>query len=204
MGSAGASAVKKSGKWKAFLAGGLVLGIGAAVTLASWNDSEFATGLFGAGQYDLEGSVDGAAYAEHDDPGLTNDADLDFQLSPDNLAPGDVVYAPFAVRLAALTTSAAVVTTTSTGSGANAANLTYSLFTTATFGCTSGSTPVDVLAGPGTALTAAPVATFPLATGTPTTVAGAAVNLCFVVTAGAGLTQGDQATATWEFAAESQ
>ncbi len=34
-----------------------MLGIGAAVTLAAWNDSEFASGQFGAGTFDLQGST---------------------------------------------------------------------------------------------------------------------------------------------------
>jgi hypothetical protein len=45
--------------------------------------------------------------------------------------------------------------------------------------------------------------TFQLAQGTPTTAAGAAVNLCFVVTAGAGLTQSQTGSATWQFQAVS-
>lgn len=49
----------------AVLAGGLVLGVGAAITLAAWNDSEFATGTFTAGSFNLQGSTDGTTYAEH-------------------------------------------------------------------------------------------------------------------------------------------
>ena len=62
--------VTKDGNRKilAVLAGGLVLGVGVAVTLAAWNDSEFATGTFTAGSFNLEGSTTGdtdAAYSDH-------------------------------------------------------------------------------------------------------------------------------------------
>jgi len=52
-------------KVRAVLAGGLVLGVGAAVTLAAWNDSEFATGTFTAGTFNLEGSTDGTTFTDH-------------------------------------------------------------------------------------------------------------------------------------------
>ena len=77
---------------RAILAGGLVLGVGAAITLANWNDSEFVNGTFAAGIFALEGSsTDGTTFSEHSSAGSA--AVLDFQLAPDNLAPGDVVYA---------------------------------------------------------------------------------------------------------------
>ena len=46
----------------AVIAGGVVLGVGTAVTLAVWNDSEFASGTFSSGQFDLQGSIDGATF----------------------------------------------------------------------------------------------------------------------------------------------
>lgn len=51
----------------AVLAGGVVLGVGVGVTLAAWNDSEFATGTFTAGSFNLEGSTTSATadYADH-------------------------------------------------------------------------------------------------------------------------------------------
>ena len=49
----------RSRKVRAILAGGLVLGLGAAVTLAAWNDSEFAKGTFTSGSLNIQGSVDG-------------------------------------------------------------------------------------------------------------------------------------------------
>ncbi|SFH86076.1 hypothetical protein E3O11_09355 [Cryobacterium levicorallinum] len=47
---------KRNRRIRAVLAGGLVLGLGAAVTLAAWNDSEFARGSFAASGFNLVGS----------------------------------------------------------------------------------------------------------------------------------------------------
>ncbi|MDR2320511.1 MAG: SipW-dependent-type signal peptide-containing protein, partial [Microbacterium sp.] len=44
---------------RAVLAGGLVLGVGATVTLASWNDGEYATGTSTAGTFDVVGGIIG-------------------------------------------------------------------------------------------------------------------------------------------------
>lgn len=52
-------------KVAAVLAGGLVLGIGAATTLAAWTDSQQATATFTAGTFKLVSSVDGASWADH-------------------------------------------------------------------------------------------------------------------------------------------
>jgi predicted ribosomally synthesized peptide with SipW-like signal peptide len=98
----------RSQKVRALMAGGLVLGVGAAITLAAWNDSEFAQGSFGTGAFNMVGSTDGTTYTDHATVGAP--ATLAFTLNPTLLAPGDVVYAPFAVRLDAATTNAAVVT----------------------------------------------------------------------------------------------
>lgn len=54
-------------RWRALLAGGLVLGVGATATLAAWNDAENATGTFGSSVFDTvsKNSTD-ATYASHD------------------------------------------------------------------------------------------------------------------------------------------
>ncbi|XSS44541.1 SipW-dependent-type signal peptide-containing protein [Propionibacteriaceae bacterium Y1685] len=44
-------ATATSRKFRAALAGGLVLGIGAVVTLAAWTDDENAAGQFSAGTF---------------------------------------------------------------------------------------------------------------------------------------------------------
>lgn len=181
----------------AILAGGVVLGIGTAVTLAVWNDSELATGTFSSGQFDLQGSTDGTAFSSSPDaPGKT----LTFALDADMLSPGDVVYAPFAVQLSTDSDYAADVTLANAVGGAIGTDLTYSVYDVGTFGATcSEATPPA-----GTALVADRAAT---ATGTvpafDLTAAATPVNLCFVVTAGAGLPQGATGTITWEFAGTS-
>jgi len=86
----------------AILTGGLVLGVGAAVTLAAWNDSEFATGDFAAGTFQFQGSTDGTTWADHAVEG--DAASLTFAMNPDKLSPDDVVYAPFALQLTAAST----------------------------------------------------------------------------------------------------
>lgn len=184
---------------RAVLAGGLVLGVGAAVTLAAWNDSEFAIGSFAAGQFNLVGSTDGVAYEEHETE--AGAAVLGFALNPTNLAPEDVVYAPFAVALDETTTYGALVTVSATAAGTTA-GLTYELLQTDTFGCgatTTGTSLVDA----GTALDDT-LGTITFDLDAPSAEILAPVNLCFRVTAGAGIGQGSTGSATWEFAAESR
>ena len=199
----------------AILAGGLVLGVGAAVTLAAWNDSEFATGTFTAGAFDLEGSTTSAAsgYASHNTEATPPDAaaTLVFQLPAvaSNMAPGDTVYAPFWVRLAADTTTDATLdaagVTASADASSNAENLSYTVYSIdAAATCdAAGIAGADVVASGATLSAFTAGVTENLANGAPVTDAGAPVQLCFEVTAGAGLTQGEAATATWQFTATS-
>lgn len=187
----------------AVLAGGLVLGVGTAVTLAAWNDSEFANGTFTAGAFNLEGATDGAAgtYADHEAaPG----AALAFSTDFDNLAPDDVVYAPFWVRLDATTTSDATVTTSlESGTGANAANISYAVYALdEAEACDATAAANGTLLLSGASLSAStPGATFDLTAGSGAD--GAPQKVCVVATAGAGLVESGAATAVWEFAAAS-
>ena len=195
----------KRRKVLAILAGGLVLGVGTALTLAAWNDSEFATGDFAAGSFNLEGTTDfeNVDFTDNDSaPG----ASLEFTLPlADNLAPDDTVYAGFWVRLDADTTSPAELETASiAGDGVNAEHLSYTVHviddeatcdadsaTGSPFA--SGADLEDLTAG-------APEGLSVGAEGDP----GEAVQLCFAVTAEDGLEQGETATATWQFTATSQ
>lgn len=194
-----AQPARKAPKIRALLAGGLVLGIGAAVTLAAWNDSEFAKGTFTAGTLNLEGSTNGTTFGENP---AGNPAALAFTANTANLSPGDVVEAPFAVRLDAASTYDADVTISTKESTDSLAGLTYTLDRTTTFGC-GGQVNGSLVQSP------APLGTTP---GTPTfTVTqgagddpGTAVYLCFRITAGTGLVQGQTGTTTWEFAAQSK
>lgn len=186
----------------AILAGGLVLGIGTAVTLASWNDSEFATGTFTAGAFNLEGTPDDVTWSDHASAGGA--ATLTFTLNPTNLSPGDVVYAPFAVRLDETATSGADVVITVDNTTGTVTNLTYELVQPAAWGCGSGTTGTTMVPA-GTDMTGvgAGPAAFTLAAGTPPTTPGDPAYMCFKVTAGAGLVQSQTGTVTWEFAATS-
>jgi predicted ribosomally synthesized peptide with SipW-like signal peptide len=189
---------RRSRMIRAILAGGLVLGVGAAVTLAAWNDSEFVTGTFTAGTFNLEGSTtNGTTFTDHaTSPGGA----LAFTVPATALSPTDSVQAPFAVRLAANTTNAANVVVSADSTTGSVANLTYTLTIHSAFGCTAGtitSTPIS-----GSALTAG-TTSFALPVGSPTSNPGAPVYVCFTVTAGAGLVQGQTGTATWKFLATS-
>ncbi|WP_311259540.1 SipW-dependent-type signal peptide-containing protein [Microbacterium sp. WCS2018Hpa-9] len=193
----------------AVLAGGLVLGVGIGVTLAAWNDSEFATGTFTAGSFNLEGSTTSAAagYDDHNvDLGQTAAA-LVFELPAvaSSMSPGDVVYAPFWVRLDSTTTNSATLVPSgiTAGTGGNEANLSYTV-TAIDPGDACDATAAGTVVATGATLSAQTGATsVPLAEGTPTGTAGTPVQLCFAVTAGTGLTQGATAIATWEFTATS-
>lgn len=96
-------------KIKAMVAAGTVLGIGAMATLATWNDSEFAEGLFGAGSYGVESSSDGQGFADHGS--AQSAATLSFgDLNASNAAPGDEFAAEFWLRTTAESTYAGRIT----------------------------------------------------------------------------------------------
>jgi predicted ribosomally synthesized peptide with SipW-like signal peptide len=85
---------------RALLAGGLVLGIGAAVTLAAWTDQEYASsGTFTASIFGTESSVDRVTWTSHDTSG--NAATLTFNATA--MSPGALVYASINIRTTATT-----------------------------------------------------------------------------------------------------
>jgi predicted ribosomally synthesized peptide with SipW-like signal peptide len=187
----------RSKRAKAILAGGLVLGVGAAITLAAWNDSEFATGVFAGGAFSIEGSTDGTAFTEH--PTDDAAAPLTFAVEADNLAPEEPVYAGFAVQLTAASTYAATVDITASSAAPIASSLTYSVVETDTFGCDATSFAAgDALVTDAATTTSTAADIFTLgATTTP-------VFLCFEVTPSATLPQASPSgTVLWEFSAVS-
>lgn len=193
----------KNRKVRAVLAGGLVLGVGAAVTLAAWTDQEWAVGEFGAGSFNIQGSTTGDEADFTDHPSRGEAATLGFEIGADNLSPGDTVAAPFVLRTDAETSYDATVELTSAiGEGANAANLTYGITQVGSAEeCAEGATGTTIVPA-GTALNATTgAAEFTLAAGDGA--AGAPVSLCFQVTAGDALEQGETGTANWEFTATS-
>lgn len=188
-------------KIRALLAGGLVLGVGAVVTLAAWTDQEWAVGTFGAGSFNIEGSTDGTTFTDH--ASQAGAATLGFEVGADNLTPGDTVAAPFVLRTDATTTyDATVVLTSAIGEGDNAANLTYGITQVATAAdCVEGATGTAVVPA-GTSLDSfAGASEFTLTAGDGA--AGTPATLCFQVTAGEDLAQGAPGTANWEFTATS-
>lgn len=112
-------------KLLAIASGGLVLGIGAAVTLAAWTDMEAATGDFQAGAFGLESSADGETYVDTTPP--ANALSLSFGAISANLAPRDSASAVYAVKLTDDSTYAAAVAGAVEASGTAADNLTYTI-----------------------------------------------------------------------------
>lgn len=169
-------------------AGGLVLGIGAAVTMAAWTDTERSNADFSAGRFGLQSSADGSTFSDNPaSPGL----DLSFDSASALMSPGVTSYAAYAVQLSADSDYAAdVVLTDSTGTGAAAADLTYTVLRTDTFGCTAATTGTELVADqPATAAPGTPLFSLDQAE-TP-------AFLCLQVTAGDGLTQGSTGTIDW-------
>ncbi len=185
---------------RAIMAGGLVLGVGAAVTLAAWSDSEFAQGTFAVGDFELLGSTDGAVFAAHDNLPGSPPAELGFAINPENIAPGEPVYAPFAIELSETSSYAASVGVSATSATPGLADsLTYSLVSTSDFGCDAATfaAGTPLVADEPTVDSEAPAIFTLTATETPT-------YLCFAVTADqATLTPGTSGTVLWEFPAES-
>ena len=167
----------------AVLAGGLVLGVGAAITLAVWNDSEFATSNFAAGAFVFQGSTDGTTWDDHETSAEA--ASLTFSTGFDNLSPDDVVYAPYALQLtSASTTSAGLSAVAPVVTGDLTGLLSFASVSTATFGCDA-----TAFAGGGAV---------------PSTMApGDIVYLCLQVTA-EEVAQNDTGVAVWQWNAVSQ
>jgi len=207
---------RRGRKVRAMLAGGLVLGVGAAITLAAWTDSEFATGTFTAGSFNLEGSTTAAdsGYADHNTEDGDAAATLEFTLDlNENLSPTDVTYAPFWVRLDDATTSpaslalTAIVATDGAPVG-NAANLSWDVVALADGdACDVDGVAAGESMGSGLTLTSNAAVTGAeqsLAIGTTDGEAGAPVPLCFAITASDDLVETGSATATWQLVATSE
>ncbi|GAA2028179.1 hypothetical protein GCM10009720_04950 [Yaniella flava] len=191
-----------SRKVKALLAGGLVLGVGAAVTLAAWTDQEWAEGIFSTGSFNIESSVSGeeGSFNDHT-PEEDGVAALTFELAgADNMAPDDTVSAPFVLRLDESTTYNAEVNLDSASvDGPNGQNLTYGITEVASVEeCTANASGTTVVPT-GTAMTSAEGANLVELTAGAEEAAGAPSVLCFEVSAGEELVEGASTTAQWQF-----
>lgn len=97
---------RRRGGWlrlRALLAGGVVLGLGSAATLAAWNDSEYASSTVSASTFGLEGSANGEPFTEH--ATLEDAAELAFAPPLPQMSPGQSGFLRFSVRT---TTSSSV------------------------------------------------------------------------------------------------
>lgn len=203
--STGSPVTVRSKKIKAFLAGGLVLGVGATVTLAAWSDQAFVQGIFETSSFNVAVSTDGTNWEEAE----TQDeaATLAFELPlTENLQPGTTVYAPLTIG----TTEGSVAGTAAletasllTGEQALFDALTYTVAETATCAAEGLAAAANDLVPAGSALDAAPageVLTLGADSDDP-------ANLCFAVTlpetADDPALQGLGLTVVWRLAAES-
>lgn len=190
---------------RALLVGGLVLGVGASITLAAWNDAEFGSGSFEASVFNTE-SNSGSGWASNvTAPGAT----LAFSAS-DDLSPGDSDYAYLDIRTTSATTVDGVVELDSSAkSGDLADSLEYrAVLTTTATTCTADAftgTPTWVAGGASSYIAAGAMPSTP-----PSTSIDAAATethrYCFEVRVEADApssAQGTTATLTWGFAATS-
>ena len=186
-----ASKKNASKKAKAILAGGLVLGVGAVVTLASWTDQEWANASFASGDFVLESSTDGADFTSH--ASVDESAQLQFDMpTATNLSPGQKLVAPFALRLDTETTYDANVTVEAPTANGDIEGLTY------------GFAPVNSAADCNTEakLAAAFAPEFKLEAGEGHAPGDAQI-LCFYVSTSEALEQGESVKPTWTFHATS-
>jgi predicted ribosomally synthesized peptide with SipW-like signal peptide len=210
-------------KARAVLAGGTVLGLGAAVTLASWNDSEFVEGLFGTGEFAIESNVYGSDDALRGWQGTAASAEqaVELQFEAGNIQPGQAYTSEVFLRVSQNTGYDAVIQGISGGVPAGTAPVdvaaafeveVYPLYPDlgddartagpggAHFNCTaaagSGNTPVA--SGDLSQLAGSPG--IPLAQWENDANAEHGIQLCFVVTAPGeeDLPPGFEATAVWQ------
>lgn len=189
---------KTSRKVKALLAGGVVLGVGAAVTLAAWTDQEWAQGIFSTGSFNIESSADGDEFNDHESQ--DDAATLAFDLpGAADITPGETLAAPFVLRLAADSDYDAVVDlTTAAPAGDNVENLSYSITQVASVGDCVVEAEGDSIVSDNDLDSVSGADSFTLATGSGGE-PGVPVTLCFEVTAADGLEQGQETTARWQF-----
>ncbi|MCZ4521679.1 SipW-dependent-type signal peptide-containing protein [Rhodococcus ruber] len=204
-------------KVRALLAGGLVLGIGAAVTLAAWSDNVFGNAEFASGDepWNLQGNfaTGAAVWDEYD---VSPGGGLQFAIPlKDNMTPGDVVRAPVGLRLEPGQALGASITLTGPTIPAPVPPATTTFATALRYTVYSGVTATDCVAGnlgsttvvaPNSPLGTGTTAPIVLPSGAPA-IAGTPVELCFVVTLPAGTTNAVSGQSTgqlvWDFAGTS-
>lgn len=185
---------------RAVLAGGLVLGVGATMTLAAWNDSEFGGATFTAGRFDIVGAIDGTTFSSH---ASMAPAALSFTAPFNAVAPGNTVHALFSVRTANPSVAGALqLSVTSTAGTGLGPFLRYGVRTIAGTTCNATTYAAGTAVVPDNSTMATG------GTGTQAVAAngGSTVNYCFAVTLPAGTdntAQGLTAIQTWQVAGTS-
>ncbi|VXB77888.1 conserved hypothetical protein [Arthrobacter sp. 9AX] len=191
------------------------MGLGGSVTMASWTDSDYATGSFGASTFKTESNVtkpyDAAGSWSANDiaPGTA----LVFNAS--SMSPGTTVYAPFAIRTTANSVAGEVVlgspsvASSGMGDAELGAALRYRVVRSATCDASAftGSPAFVVGADAAKPFTAGqPAGVVNSLQAATATLPGAPTQFCFEVTLPVGASnalQGQTATATWQFTATS-
>jgi predicted ribosomally synthesized peptide with SipW-like signal peptide len=193
---------------RALLAGGLVLGIGSAATMAAWNDGEYADTTLRAGTFQIEGSApaadSGSTFTDHATSGTA--ATLTFSAPVTALSPGTTTYSSFFVRTKSTSVAGTVALQTPTFTASSTglqSTLTYGVRLLAsgqTCGAGAFSSPLGTAVVPtGTVLNA------PLTAATqPIAAAGGLHHYCFALTLPStadNSVQGQSATPVWQFLA---
>lgn len=191
---------------RAALAGGLVLGVGATVTLASWNDSEYAKGSFTTSVFDTESNVQSGGYADNSTaPGPT------VTFTGAGFSPGVSEYFNDLIRTKVNSTAGTAVLEAATLGGTDAATLGAALVyrvvrTTGTCNAAAFTGSPVFVVGAGATFRALTVGQETGVTNTLAAATGSApgdpTGFCFEVTLPAGAAnslQGKAATATWQF-----
>lgn len=197
---------------RALLAGGLVLGVGAAVTLAAWTAQDNATGSFTTSRFVTQSSADaGTTWADNSAvPGAV------LQLNAGALSPGATVAAVLGIRTTAgsIGGTEALQTPTSSTTPLPAlwSSLQYRVYSSTTSTCTATSTPLsssDWIIGSATTWstmgTAVPVNSTALVAAT-TSSPGTPTWFCFQVGLPSGAPntlQGQSLVVTWLFSGTS-
>ncbi|MDD9207996.1 SipW-dependent-type signal peptide-containing protein [Georgenia sp. 10Sc9-8] len=196
----------RSTKIRALLSGGLVLGLGAGLTMATWTDRAFVEGAFATSGFNILALTDPAeGWVEADVD--TEAATLGFDLPlAGELQPGSVVYAPVSLRTDDGSEAAEVrlgAATLAEGDPALFDALTYTLARTSQCdadGVAAASVAREAIAE-GLHLDVAPTPSFTLAAD-----AGDEVDLCYAVRLPNHINDlslaGTSASARWEFTAE--
>lgn len=84
-----------SRKTRAVAAGGAVIGLGVAMTLAAWSDSEFARGTFSTANFGIQGAAGDNNFADHP----TEAEALNLVFSPAQpMQPGQTVFQPYQLK----------------------------------------------------------------------------------------------------------